>query len=91
MKIEMIGLEFVKNVDGDWKKRITFADGSPYYEDFCPLSRTKCRHEDCSFWNYISNDCGYLSGRSDSIDISLLEKDSNINEIERFLNHCRMK
>ena len=56
----MIGLDFVKNVDKDWKKHVTFADGSPYYDDYCPLSGSKCRREDCSFWNEISDECGYL-------------------------------
>ena len=34
----MIGLEFVKTVDKEWKNSIKFADGSPYYNYYCPLS-----------------------------------------------------
>ena len=56
----MIGLDFVKHVDKDWKKHITFADGSPYYDDYCPLSGTKCRQGDCSFWDNLSDACGYM-------------------------------
>ena len=56
----MIGLDFVKNVDKDWKKHVTFADGSPYFDDYCPLSGVKCHREDCSFWNDVSDSCGYV-------------------------------
>ena len=57
----MISLDFVKSVDKNWRNHVTFADGSPYYDDFCPLSGAKCRKEDCSFWNYRSKGCGYVS------------------------------
>ena len=56
----MIGLDFVKKVDKNWRKHITFADGSPYYDDYCPLSGAKCRRMDCSFWNNTLNGCGYI-------------------------------
>lgn len=56
----MIGLDFVKNVDKDWKKHVTFADGSPYFDDYCPLTGAKCRREDCSFWNDAAGTCAYV-------------------------------
>jgi len=62
----MIGLDFVKHVDKDWKKHITFADGSPYFDDYCPLIGSKCRREDCSFWNALSGSCGYMRSEPES-------------------------
>ena len=59
----MIGIDFVKNVDKDWRKHVTFADGSPYYDDFCPLSGAKCRRDDCAFWNKKRKLCGYIPGK----------------------------
>jgi hypothetical protein len=56
----MIGLEFVKSVDKEWKNSIKFADGSPYYDDYCPLSGARCKRDDCSFWDTPSNLCKYL-------------------------------
>ncbi|MCJ2513774.1 MAG: hypothetical protein LN408_04970 [Candidatus Thermoplasmatota archaeon] len=56
----MIGLEFVKTVDKEWKNSIKFADGSPYYNDYCPLSGARCKKDDCSFWDLSSDICGYL-------------------------------
>ena len=50
----MIGLEFVKSVDKEWKSSIKFADGSPYYNDYCPLSGVRCKKDDCSFWDFNS-------------------------------------
>ena len=58
----MIGLDFVKSVDKGWRKHITFADGSPYYDDFCPLSNARCRREDCLFWGKKSKGCIYIKG-----------------------------
>jgi hypothetical protein len=63
----LIGLEFVKNVDSDWKKHIKFSDGSPYYDDFCPLSGSRCRQTDCSFWNIDHDVCGYAKTQNHSI------------------------
>ena len=62
----MIGLDFVKHVDKDWRKHVTFADGSAYCDDFCPLSGAKCRQEDCSFWNQTSDICGYMKSEPSS-------------------------
>lgn len=56
----MIGLDFVKTVDKDWKKHIKLSDGRPYCEDYCPLSGASCRKEDCSFWTKSLKECGYL-------------------------------
>ena len=70
----MIGLDFVKHVDKDWKKHITFVDGSPYCDDYCPLSGTKCRQDDCSFWNNLSDVCGYVR-REETL---MLESEMNI-------------
>ena len=50
-------------MDKDWRKHVTFADGSPYYDDFCPLSGAKCRRDDCSFWNKKNQGCGYVPGK----------------------------
>jgi len=61
---KMIGLDFVKRVDKDWKKHITFADGKAYFDDFCPLSSSRCRQEDCLFWNKLYNICGYINNNS---------------------------
>lgn len=60
----MIGLDFVKHVDKDWKKHITYADGTPYSEDYCPLSSGKCRQDDCVFWDDSIKACGYLSNHT---------------------------
>ncbi len=65
----MIGLDFVKHVDKDWKKHITYADGTPYSEDYCPLSSGKCRRDDCVFWDDSIQACGYLSNYSRKISI----------------------
>ena len=56
----MIGLDFVKHVDKDWRKHLTYIDGSSYYEDYCPLGNCKCRREDCTFWNHVSENCRYI-------------------------------
>ena len=55
----MIGLDFVKHVDKDWKKHLTYIDGSSYYDDYCPLGKCKCRREDCTFWNSDEENCRY--------------------------------
>ena len=62
----MIGLEFVKSVDKNWKKHITYADGRPYLDDFCPVSRSSCRQEDCLFWDQASDICKYIHNQSNS-------------------------
>jgi hypothetical protein len=62
----MIGLDFVKRVDKDWKKHITFADGRAYCDDFCPVSRARCRQEDCLFWDQASDICKYIQNQSNS-------------------------
>ena len=87
----MIGLDFVKNIDADWKKHITNSDGSPYLDDYCPISGNKCRKEDCSFWNDIFNECGYTLGKSNSINIPSFEKRPELEEIDNFLKKCRLK
>ncbi|RLF39044.1 MAG: hypothetical protein DRN12_07505 [Thermoplasmata archaeon] len=65
----MIGLDFVKHVDKDWKKHITYADGTPYSDDYCPLSGGKCRQDDCVFWDDGIKTCGYLSNSTRKISI----------------------
>ena len=55
----MIGLEFVKKIDKNWKDHVTFADGSRYHNDYCPLNGNRCRREECSLWNYENNFCGF--------------------------------
>jgi len=62
----MIGLDFVKHEDKNWKKHITFEDGSPYYNDYCSLSGAKCHREDCSFLNDLSDGCGYMKSELES-------------------------
>lgn len=57
----MIGLDFVKHVDKDWRKHVTYADGSPYIDDYCPLIGDKCRQSDCVFWDETTEFCGYLT------------------------------
>ena len=65
----MIGLDFVKSVDKNWRNHVTFADGSQYYDNFCPLSGAKCRKNDCSFWNNTSKGCGYVpNGKQGQIE-----------------------
>ena len=64
---KMIGLDFVKHIDKDWKKHVTYVDGTPYSEDYCPLSGGKCRQEDCVFWDDTLNSCGYLYQRESTI------------------------
>ena len=56
----MIGLEFVKSVDKEWKNNIKFADGSPYNDEYCPLSGVRCKRDDCSFWDISSDICKYI-------------------------------
>ena len=63
----MIGLDFVKNIDSNWKKHIKFADGSAYYDDYCPLSGSRCKHDDCSFWNKKTDICGYIKNDLNSM------------------------
>ena len=62
----MIGLEFVKSVDKNWKERITFADGRRYHDDFCPLNGQRCRRKECSLWNKDHNLCGFSMNVSSS-------------------------
>ena len=64
----MIGLDFVKSVDKNWKKHLTYIDGSPYYEDYCPLGNCKCRREDCTFWNNHAETCRYTT-KADTAEI----------------------
>ena len=87
----MIGLDFVKSVDIEWKKHIKYVDGSKYNDNYCPLSQTKCRFEDCSFWNHESNFCGYSIGKPRNVQIPQFEKDNELEEIENFLNKFRIK
>ena len=58
--MSVIGLDFVKTVDKEWKSSIKFADGSAYYDDYCPLSGTRCRRDDCSFWDISTDICRYI-------------------------------
>jgi hypothetical protein len=50
----------VKSIDKDWKKHIKNADGSRYCDNYCPLSGSYCRKEDCSFWIKNIDKCGYI-------------------------------
>ena len=63
----MIGLDFVKHVDKDWKKHIAFADERAYLDDFYPLSSARCRQEDCLFWNQLSNICEYINNNNSQL------------------------
>ncbi|HDM67086.1 MAG TPA: hypothetical protein ENG62_01710 [Thermoplasmatales archaeon] len=67
----MIGLDFVKHVDKDWRKHVTYIDGTPYNDNYCPLSGGRCRGEDCMFWNDDAHVCGYLSHKNSSIHPSI--------------------
>ena len=75
----MIGLDFVKKIDKEWKTHITFADGTPYYDNYCPLSGAKCRLEDCSFWNKNLGMCGYITNEDNN-------KNKEIIRLEKMLD-----
>ena len=55
-----IGLEFVKSVDLDWRKRLKYEDGSPYITAHCPVMNRKCVEEDCVFWKSNPGGCSYI-------------------------------
>ena len=74
----MIGLEFVKKVDKNWKDHVTFADGSRYHNDYCPLNGNRCRREECSLWNIDHNFCGFSMNTKVSLN---MEKDQKKHEI----------
>ncbi len=68
----MIGLDFVKHVDKDWRKHVTYIDGTPYTDNYCPLSGGRCRGEDCMFWNDDTHVCGYLTHKTTHSTMSSL-------------------
>ncbi|GAG03908.1 unnamed protein product, partial [marine sediment metagenome] len=58
--VKMIGLEFVKKVDPDWKKRLKYEDGEYYSDAHCPVMNGRCRKDDCQLWDKVEKVCGYL-------------------------------